>query len=187
MANSVISGLDWQVGERLLDGTRASTALLSHDGRYRYALTRRWNPEAPTVVFIMLNPSTADGSVDDPTIRRCTGYARLWGAGGLLVLNLFALRATDPAELKRAADPVGPANDIAIEQLLDRTNSNLGHVVAAWGNHGSLLGRAEAVTAAVAGLGVRLWSLGCTSTGQPRHPLYLPADAQMVDFPEVTQ
>lgn len=180
-----IDALDHQTGKRLLDGAPAATAILSHDGVYRYALTRRWNPESATVAFVMLNPSTADALTDDPTIRRCQGYARAWGAGGLLVLNLFALRATDPRELKTAADPVGPANDIAIAQLLAQPEG-LGPVVAAWGNHGSLLGRAEAVTAAVAGLGVHLWSLGCTGSGQPRHPLYLPADAQLVDFPEVS-
>ncbi len=180
-----IEGLDYQVAQQpRIGGGPPQAAVLSRDGRYRYALTRIWDPDAATVVFIMLNPSTADALTDDPTIRRCQGFARHWGAGGLLALNRFALRATDPRALKTATDPVGPANDSAITQLLSQQSETGGPVVAAWGNHGSLLGRAATVTVTVTGLGVRLWSLGCTGSGQPRHPLYLPADAPLIAFPE---
>src|SRR3954454_15761859 len=85
-------------------------AVISACGRYRYLLSRQVGPGLRTATFIMLNPSTADATNDDPTIRRCIGFARQWGCGRLAVLNLFAVRATDPAEMKRADDPVGPEN-----------------------------------------------------------------------------
>ncbi|MFD3920195.1 DUF1643 domain-containing protein [Streptomyces sp. NPDC058595] len=86
------------------------TALISDCGRYRYRLTRTWGP-GPAAVMVMLNPSTADGTQDDPTVRRCVTFADAWGCGGLIVVNLYAWRATKRAELKLAPDPVGPDND----------------------------------------------------------------------------
>src|SRR3954453_788312 len=106
-------------------------AVISACGRYRYLLTRQVGPGTRTAVFIMLNPSTADATDDDPTIRRCIGFARQWGCGRLAVLNLFALRATDPAWMKQADNPVGPEN----RDWFDRTfpASHDGPVVCAWG------------------------------------------------------
>src|SRR5262245_19133112 len=86
-------------------------ALISPCGLYRYWLTRTWDNSLRRVCWVMLNPSTADAEQDDPTIRRCVGFARSWGAGGIIVVNLFAFRASDPKALLRAADPVGPDND----------------------------------------------------------------------------
>ncbi|HEX2136504.1 MAG TPA: DUF1643 domain-containing protein [Microvirga sp.] len=103
-------------------------ALFSPCGAYRYRLARRW-AEGPMVAFIMLNPSTADGSIDDPTIRRCIGYAQTWGYGALAVGNLYALRATEPAELRRARDPTGPDNDRHLEGMTRAA----ARVVCAWG------------------------------------------------------
>ena len=101
---------------------------------YRYALERRWDHMRPYLVMVMLNPSTADAVRDDPTIRRCVGFAKKARAGGLLVLNLFAYRATDPRELREAADPVGPENDEIIKRHLDGMSLYEGtKVVAAWG------------------------------------------------------
>ena len=113
----------------------------------------------------MLNPSTADGRRDDPTIRRCVGFARREGFTGIRVVNLFALRATDPAELKSAGDPVGAESDSAI---LDAVRSSE-FTVAAWGAKGVLCGRDEAVLQLLEGHPI--WCLGTTKMGHPRHPL----------------
>ena len=113
-----------------------------------------------------LNPSTADETQDDPTIRRCQGFARDWGYGGLVMANLFAFRATDPAVMKQAADPVGPDNDEHLLQLA----STCPLVVAAWGTHGQHLGRDHQVRE----LTPNLHCLRLTKEGYPGHPLYLP-------------
>src|SRR4051812_26865304 len=106
-------------------------AVISACGRYRYLLTRQVGPGPRAATFIMLNPSTADATKDDPTIRRCIGFARQWGCGRLSVLNLFAFRATDPAAMKRADDPVGPENKDWFERIL--TDAGEGRVVCGWG------------------------------------------------------
>lgn len=150
-------------------------AVASADGRYRYRLTRTWDADRPTIAFVMLNPSTADASADDPTIRRCLGYATEWGYGSLLVGNLFAARATDPDRLAGLADPVGPENDehlLAIHEAARRT-------VVAWGARGTLRDRWRAVLDMLAG---ELVALDTTKGGQPVHPLYQPADALPVPF-----
>ncbi len=123
----------------------------------------------------MLNPSTADAERDDPTIRRCAGFARSWGFGGMTVVNLFALRATDPARLRRARDPVGRDNDRHIAAA-----ASAGLVVVAWGVHGRLGERDRAVLALLSGC--RPGCLGTTRGGHPRHPLYLPAATRCRPF-----
>jgi hypothetical protein len=120
----------------------------------------------------MLNPSTADASRDDATIRRCASFSRAWGFGAMVVVNLFALRATDPRRLREAADPVGPRNDGAIRGAAGGSDA----VVAAWGRHGSLRGRDERVLDLLRDHDVRL--LGVNADGSPRHPLYLPASTR---------
>lgn len=149
---------------------------LSPDGVYRYSLGRMWAPDAETntLPFIMLNPSTADANEDDPTIRKCVGFARRLGYTGIVVANLFAYRATDPADLKRAlregADVVGPHNDDALRLLLRiSVMSGIG-VVAAWGAHAP----DARVREVLAMEGSRsLCTLGLTAKGVPRHPLML--------------
>lgn len=118
------------------------------------------------MAFIGLNPSTADATLDDPTIRRCVGFAKAWGAGTLLMTNLFAYRATDPAALSKARDPIGPCNDEWLERVVGAADI----VVAAWGNHGRLMNRASQVQGLFPG---RLHALALTQTGMPKHPLYL--------------
>ena len=145
-----------------------SGANFSRCRRYRYTLWRRWDPEGPLVMIIGLNPSTADARQDDPTIRRCIGFARDWGYGGLVVTNLFAFRATYPADLKAAADPVGPRNDAWIRRMAGQVEI----IVAAWGNDGLWLDRSERVQKMLAG---RLHCLRLNAGGEPAHPLYLPA------------
>jgi hypothetical protein len=148
---------------------------------YRYLLTRIWDPTVKPLVFVMLNPSTADALKDDRTINRLAGekgFARRLGAGGVVVVNLFALRSTDPRALRRHPDPVGRLNDAFIR----RATAGASTVVAAWGAAGVEHGRASCVTQALAGRGVALKCLGTTSTGQPRHPLYLPGAAVLEDY-----
>lgn len=139
------------------------------DGPYRYLLWRRWEASAAGVLFVMLNPSTADARRDDPTIRRCIGFARAWGFGGVEVVNLFAWRATLPRELRRAADPIGPRNDQVIAEAAARAQA----VIVAWGIHGVHLGRGDDVAHLLAAARPRC--LGATATGAPRHPLYVRA------------
>lgn len=148
-------------------------ALISDCGAYRYWLTRLWDDTVAPATFIMLNPSTADASVDDPTIRRCIAFARDWGCGGLRVANLYAYRATDPKAMKRAADPVGPHNDYHLGALAWEAWSRGGPIVAAWGANA---GPERAAAVRRIKHMDRLTALGLTKSGQPRHPLYLRAD-----------
>jgi hypothetical protein len=144
-------------------------AIISECGRYRYSLQREADPDGrESVLFVMLNPSTADAMQDDPTIRRCVGFARAWGASELLVGNLFAYRATQPDELYSALDPIGPDNDFWLRSLSARSAM----VVCAWGAHPMAKRRAIEVRAM---LGREIHHLGLTKDGAPKHPLYLPA------------
>jgi len=140
--------------------------------RYRYALWRTWDAARPTVLFVALNPSTADETRDDPTIRRCVGYARDWDFGGVCVANVFAFRATRPVDLKAAPDPVGARNDAWLERLAGEA----GLVVAAWGNHARHRGRSRQVRALLP----ELHCLGTNRTGEPAHPLYQKAGLRPV-------
>jgi hypothetical protein len=125
--------------------------------------------------MIMLNPSTADETKNDPTVERCERRARSLGYGGLLVANIFALRSTDPRALYSHASPVGRANDAAIVAMAREA----AHVVCAWGVHGALAGRGRAVAALLERQSVGLHALGVTREGHPRHPLYLPYAAPL--------
>jgi hypothetical protein len=147
-------------------------AVMSPCDRYRYALGRTWDMDLKPVLFVGLNPSTADATNDDPTIRRCTRYAKDWGHGGILMGNLFAIRATDPKDMLRALDPVGDRNDYWLRRLTDLS----GRVVAAWGAHGGHRGRAQAVVDS--GVLGSFTVLGLTKDGHPRHPLYMRADCR---------
>lgn len=142
---------------------------------YRYTLWRRWDEERPAVMIIGLNPSTADARQDDPTIRRCIGFARDWGYGGLVVTNLFAFRATYPSDLKAAADPVGPRNDSWIRRMAGQVET----IVAAWGNDGVWLDRSARVRRMLAG---RLCCIKRNAGGEPAHPLYLPARLTPIEW-----
>jgi hypothetical protein len=151
-------------------------AILSPCGTYRYTLERWWDRTRKPLVFVLLNPSTADAETDDPTLRRGVGFAKREGAGGLVFVNLFALRSTDPAALRSHADPVGPEND---HHLLDQVK-RVGRAVLAWGVDGVLLDRDAHVIRLLQGH--ELLCLGRTKHGHPRHPLYLPAEAPLVQF-----
>lgn len=169
--------LDVHVDQREdLAGGFAAAVFDSKAREYRYLLTRIWDPTTPPVVFLMLNPSTADALEDDATIGRLAGskgFARRLGAGGLVVVNLFALCSTDPRALRHHPDPVGPLNDVFIRQA----TAGASVVVAAWGAAGVEHGRGARVAETLRRRGIALHCLGQTSTGQPRHPLYLPGAA----------
>jgi hypothetical protein len=157
-------------------GNLLDSAATVYTTGYRYLLTHRWTPPtdpAPNAVFILLNPSTATATTDDPTVRRCVRFARRERCGGLVILNLFAVRATDPRALARHPDPVGAHNDLFLRLY---TSGHTGPVIAGWGVHGDLGGRAATVTARLRAARVELVCLGTTTAGHPRHPLYLRAD-----------
>lgn len=146
---------------------------------FRYTLYRIWDPALPLVTFVGLNPSTADENEDDPTIRRCMGFARNWACGVLLMTNLFAFASTCPEFLFTAKDPVGPDND----QWLRRVARQSSLVIAAWGNHGKHLNRYVQVQKFFPQLHYLRFNL----SGQPSHPLYLPGrllPAVWEDLPE---
>ncbi len=152
----------------------AAEATYSPCGAYRYALTLTWAPGTPRVAWILLNPSTADAARNDPTMMRCERRSRAAGYGAMRVVNLFAIRATRPAEMKRAADPVGPAGDAALAAALRWADD----AICGWGVHGRHRGRGEAVRARVRAPLV----LGLTAGGHPRHPLYVPYRAAPVPW-----
>jgi hypothetical protein len=159
-------------------------AAISDDGLYRYSLTRIWDAcaLAAPATFIMLNPSTADAIVDDPTIRRCVAFAKAWGCGGLHVLNLYALRSTDPRGLWTAPDPVGPDNDAHLTDAACRARHYGSPLVAAWGMNAKP-GRTLQVRALPCMSALRC--LGVTKSGAPRHPLYLRSDSTLSPWPVI--
>lgn len=148
------------------------TAIFSPDRVYRYVLRRRIGLSDKTCLFIHLNPSTADECKDDPTIRRDIGFARLWGYGMLVVCNAFSLRSTDPKELYRHPDPVGPDNDWHL--LTEASQADF--LVVGWGVHGALHNRGAKVKAMLDKEAFPLHHLGLTKDGHPKHPLYLRKD-----------
>lgn len=146
------------------------TATYDRHRKYRYRLSRTWG-SGRRVCFVMLNPSTATATELDPTVTRCHGYATAWRYHQMEVVNIFALRSTDPAGLYSHRDPVGKGNDDAI--LAAALDADL--VVCAWGTHGAYLGRGSQVQDLLATNKVALHALKVTKGGHPGHPLYLPA------------
>jgi len=141
-------------------------AIFSPDRIYRYTLTRLWDEAKPTLLVIGLNPSTADETIDDPTIRRCIGFAKRWNFGTLLMGNIFAFRATDPKIMKVHAEPIGEDNDI----WLIRMNQKADMTILAYGNHGKHLKRHQAIIKLIS----EPYCFKVTKGGMPSHPLYLP-------------
>ena len=152
-----------------------SHAVFSPCRRYRYTLFRDLGMQGPQLTVVMLNPSTADAVKDDPTIRRVIGFAKSWGHGSLLVLNLFAIRATDPRAMLAASDPVGPENDAHLIAALNQAKKLGLPVLAAWGAHGGHQGRDFHVLHKLVD-GVDWRCLGRTHHGHPKHPLYVPSN-----------
>lgn len=161
-------------------GDAPSTALYSPCERYRYALTRTWEPAGKRALFVMLNPSTATEVQNDPTVERCERRARTLGFGAFRVCNIFAFRATDPKVMRAQTDPVGPDNDAAIRDGADWADT----VVCAWGTHGAHLARGAAVEALLRASGKPLFHLGLSKAGHPKHPLYIGYAHQPEPWPE---
>lgn len=157
-------------------------AYFSADQRYRYILSRSWPGAEQRMLICMLNPSKADAVVDDPTIRRCIGFAEREGYGGITVVNLFALRATKPTELRRWKDPVGPENDDWIKLVLSTHDK----MVCAWGAHPFVDRRMEKVLDLARAEGRETYCFGVTASGYPRHPLYLPKTAELIPYSGAT-
>lgn len=156
-------------------------AEISDCGRYRYSLERIWNAEAKSLIFCMLNPSTADAEIDDPTIRRCMGFARREGCGGIHVVNLFALRTPSPADLWKADDRIGgPEAERALVVAADYAARENLPIVCAWG--AGARGKGSFTIEMMRVRGARLVCLGRTKDGSPRHPLYVRADQQLEPF-----
>ncbi|KJZ19279.1 DUF1643 domain-containing protein [Loktanella sp. S4079] len=153
-----------------------STAVYSDCERYRYALTRIWDPDGRRVVFIMLNPSKATEVQNDPTVERCERRARALGFGGFRVTNIFAWRETDPHAMRKAQDPTGPENDAMIIEAVDWADQ----VIAAWGAHGAHLDRGAAVAKLLQHVKTPVFHLGLTKHGHPKHPLYISYQQQPV-------
>lgn len=157
-----------------------STAVYSDCERYRYALTRTWDPAGRRVMFVMLNPSKATEVQNDPTVERCERRARALGFGAVQVTNIFAWRETDPHTMRRAAEPIGPDNDAAITDGAAWADQ----IFAAWGTHGAHLNRGAAVAALLRATGKPLYTLGLSKYGHPKHPLYISYRQQPTLWPD---
>lgn len=155
-----------------------SSAVISACQSYRYVLKRRWG-DGPRACFIMLNPSTADHANDDPTIRRCIGFATREGCGELVVVNLFAFRATNPRVLATVDNPIGSMNGHYVRSAVHACD---GPLIAAWGAH-TMADSCETAREVRAYSFGRLMCLGKTASGAPRHPLYVKSNAQLVLWP----
>jgi hypothetical protein len=153
-----------------------SKATYSNCERYRYALTRTWDAGGKRVLFVMLNPSKATEVQNDPTVERCERRARALGFGAFQVTNIFAWRDTDPFQMRKAKDPIGPDNDAAILAGVAWADQ----VIAAWGTHGAHLDRGPQMAAMLQGTGKPLYTLGLSKHGHPKHPLYISYNQQPI-------
>lgn len=155
-------------------------AIFSECGAYRYVLTRTWSDGERHALFVMLNPSTANETVDDATIRRCIGYAKREACGGLVVVNLFAYRATLPSDMIDVSDPIGPHNDTMLRAALRSAAERGEPIIAGWGACGLWKDRDAAVMRIAADAGATLLCFAKTKAGAPVHPLYQRADAPLI-------
>lgn len=154
--------------------TTMPSAIFSPCRKYRYALYREWNPSKPLLMIIGLNPSTADEIQDDPTIRRCIDFAKRWNYGQLIMMNLFAIRGTDPKIIKDVPDPIGEENDKYLKEMGEKASLILG----AWGSHGIYQNRGKKVRSMFKLVHI----LGLTKNGQPKHPLYLKKETTIQEW-----
>jgi len=154
-----------------------SLAIFSDDEKYRYLLKRSWGV-GRNILFIMLNPSTADAKKNDPTVKRCCDYAKKWGFASITVCNLFGYRSTQPEALVTVENPVGVANMAYIENAMTMSDT----IVAAWGNNvlpNFHMHTVYMVSEKARELGKDIFCLGINDNGQPVHPLYQKADVEL--------
>ena len=160
-----------------------NSAIISPCGTYRYRLDRVVMDRPSRVVFIGVNPSTADATTDDATIRKCRGFTERWLMGGFVMVNLFAYRATDVRRLVAATDPIGPDNNDALACAINTSGTI---VVPCWGSRAklpsNLHSRIAYVRNMLARAGVPSYSLGLTSSGDPKHPLMLSYSTPLVPY-----
>lgn len=174
-------------GDRLWPHDLAAGGAIIHD-TYRYLLWRDLieSPDLPvTMLFVMLNPSTADGSTDDATLRRCLSYADREGATRLEIVNLYALRSRDPRQLRNAVDPVGPENVWYVEQAVAALGGECDMIVAAWGAHAGIVKPTPLGVLEIACIlrdAAPLYCLGLTKHGQPRHPLMTTTGQELIRY-----
>ena len=154
----------------------ASETIISPCERYRYQLYRDIGPESRPCAFMMLNPSTADHTEDDPTLRRCMGYAKQWGCGDLWVVNLFAIRGSKPSIIKEVSNPVGELNRYYVKRIARHISAMGGVFICGWGNHGTYNDQDLRTLKWVTSEGVRPKCLKISKNGNPCHPLYLSKD-----------
>ena len=156
-------------------GVKGSALFGGNQRQYRYVLRRTWDTRLPAIMFLMMNPSTADIEVDDPTVARCQAFARRWGGGSLYVTNTFAYRATDQRDLLAVADPIGPENDRHILATARRVT----RIIVAYGQpHRALRQRGTEVCSLLRHNGYKLHALKLNADGSPRHPLYVKGEVE---------
>lgn len=154
----------WAIGEN-------RAAVFSPCRKWRYHLQHIWDESQPNLIWMMLNPSTADELKNDPTVERCEQRARMWGFGGVEVFNIFGYRATDPADMKAYIDPVGPDNDDWMIDFAKKSQNT--KAIIGWGEHGKHRGRGEAVLNIIKQHDGRVNALKINASGHPKHPLYI--------------
>ena len=152
-----------------------SGAVISKDSKYRYKLWRIWDESKPLILWIMLNPSTADALYDDKTIKKCTNYTYAWDYGGLYVGNLFAYRATEPKELEFASDPIGLENVRHLYSMRKKCSM----ILCAWGSFSMVKYIKEKYYFLEK---EELFCLGLNKSGEPKHPLYLKSNIIPIEF-----
>lgn len=153
-------------------------AVLSDDGKYRYLLRRIWDYSKPRALLVMLNPSTADAKTDDATIRSCVRLLSGLGYGSMEVVNVFGLRATDPAELAKADDPIGPRNADVMNAAIGRCDV----VIFAWGAHPMAEERGRLIRSTAKSYRPVVYCFGKTKNGHPKHPLYIKSGTPLETF-----
>jgi hypothetical protein len=164
-----------KVRRSLALGVKGSALFGGDQKQYRYILRRIWDKELPAFMFLMMNPSTADIEVDDPTVARCQAFARRWGGGSLYVTNTFAYRATNQRDLLAASDPIGPDNDRHILAAARRVT----RIIVAYGQpHRALRQRGLDVCSLLRRNGHDLHALKINADGSPRHPLYIKGEVK---------
>ena len=149
-------------------------AIFSKCRIYRYVLWRTWDLKKPKIMFLGLNPSTADEINNDPTVTRCINYSKSWGYGGLYMMNIFSFRTTYPSKLKQSNNPIGKDNDKWILKIA----KDVDKCVGAWGNDGKFLNRSKTIFELIP----VLYCLKINKSGEPSHPLYLKSTLKPIKF-----